>query len=235
MCGIYCTVHASRDSDGQVQAPALVLLKRRGPDSYQQHAVDALLYGNQSVTITFISTVLALRGQAVITQPLVDQSSGSVLCWNGEAWSRDSVPISGNDSQVVFDALAHAANGVTRSDSEAARRAVLDALSSFRGPYAFVFYDAIHKLLFYGRDCLGRRSLVQKYTPSKGLVLSSVCDADLNAEWTEVEADGVYFVDLSNSADHPDSTESSNSALFNPQRIAYQPSTACSSVASYLV
>jgi asparagine synthetase B (glutamine-hydrolysing) len=79
-------------------------------------------------------------------------------------------------------------------------------LSSIRGPYAFVFYDAVHRRVYYGRDCLGRRSLLRKTTQDNSLVLSSVCDNASGDTWAEVEADGIYVVDLDNEMSEPQIT-----------------------------
>jgi hypothetical protein len=100
--------------------------------------------------------------------------------------------VHGNDSQLVFTNLLNACSG-TR---EASVRRVIELLVAVRGPYALVFYDASHKRIYYGRDCLGRRSLLQQSTSDGTLVLSSVCDNASGESWAEVEADGIYMVDV---------------------------------------
>lgn len=65
-----------------------------------------------------------------------------------------------------------------------------------RGPYAFVFYDAPNKRVYYGRDCLGRRSLLRKDAVDGTIVLSSVCNNASGEAWAEVDADGIHVVDL---------------------------------------
>jgi asparagine synthetase B (glutamine-hydrolysing) len=198
MCGIFCSISCN----GFISPDSATkqLLQKRGPDStgQRQVVVDASGDGSNgastSLHATFLSTVLALRGTSIVKQPLQDEATGSALCWNGEAWSIGDAPVTGNDSQLIFEKLL-----ATTSDtgsSETAIGAVMQLLSSIRGPYAFVFYDASHKLLYYGRDCLGRRSLLRKSTPDDTLILSSVCDNASGESWTEVEADGIYIVDL---------------------------------------
>jgi asparagine synthetase B (glutamine-hydrolysing) len=198
MCGIFCSL--SRYNYINPDATTKRLLQNRGPDSIGQH--QALIAANshqEDATVrplhaTFVSTVLSLRGATVVEQPLRDEGTGSVLCWNGEAWSINGEVIKGNDSVAVFDRLL-AAN-LCASSTESAAKAVTDLISSIRGPYAFVFYDANNKLLYYGRDCLGRRSLLRKSTSDDTIVLSSVCDNTSGDAWSEVEADGVYIVNL---------------------------------------
>ncbi|KAL9045225.1 MAG: hypothetical protein Q9214_001702 [Letrouitia sp. 1 TL-2023] len=73
----------------------------------------------------------------------------------------------------------------------------LSVLTSIAGPYAFVFYDANHQNLYYGRDVLGRRSLLHKEDPDGTFHMSSICDASISDGWTEVEANGFYVLNLS--------------------------------------
>lgn len=192
MCGIFFSL--SRHGYIVPEDETAKLLRSRGPDHTGLHqlAVDQQAHAGK-LHATFVSTVLSLRGTAVVSQPLVDQSSQSVLCWNGEAWSITGVPVTGNDSEIVFDLLLKACSVGSSSDS---RSAVVELLSGIRGPYAAVFYDAVNKHIYYGRDCLGRRSLLRKSTADGSLVLSSVCDNATGDAWAEVEADGIYIADL---------------------------------------
>jgi len=73
------------------------------------------------------------------------------------------------------------------------------ALAEISGPYAFVYHDASNGILFFGRDFLGRRSLLTLTTADGDLLISSVAGEQCKSEdppWFEVEADGVYYVDL---------------------------------------
>lgn len=197
MCGILCSI--SRNGFISPNSATQQLLQNRGPDSTGQHQVvlDAMQENHDAafpLHASFLSTVLSLRGSSIVQQPLRDEPTASILCWNGEAWSVGETPVTGNDSQLVFDKLLAASSGT--SETERATNAVVSLLSSIRGPYAFVFYDAPNKLMYYGRDCLGRRSLLRKSTPDDTLILSSVCDNADGESWAEVEADGIYVVDL---------------------------------------
>lgn len=177
-----------------------LLLRHRGPDATGQHRVaieldSACAVQEASPTrvhATFLSTVLALRGKEIVQQPLKDATTDSVLCWNGEAWSISGQAINGNDSQLVFARLLEACAG----QSTASTCNVVELVSAVRGPYAFVFYDAPNKRVYYGRDCLGRRSLLRKDAADGTIVLSSVCDNVSGEAWAEVDADGIHVVDL---------------------------------------
>ncbi|KAF1944590.1 hypothetical protein EJ02DRAFT_83504 [Clathrospora elynae] len=196
MCGIFCSL--SRDGYVVSDSNTQKLLENRGPDSTGQHqaSIESALTNkdeaSRQIYATFLSTVLALRGSEVVEQPLTDLASGSVLCWNGEAWSIAGNIVNGNDSRLVFTKLL----GACTASSDKSEQAVIDVLASIRGPYALVFYDAFNKRIYYGRDCLGRRSLLRKSSSDGTLVLSSVCDNASGDAWSEVEADGIYIADL---------------------------------------
>lgn len=190
MCGIFFSL--SRGGYESPSASSETLLKNRGPDTA----------GNLQVLIapqlhaTFISTVLSLRGSSIVKQPLKDNDTQSVLCWNGEAWKIGDEVVRGNDSELVFDLMLRASAGLPADQPSSSIQRVTEAISSIRGPFAFVFFDAVHALLYYGRDCLGRRSLLRKSASSGDMVLSSVCDNDSGDQWSEIDADGLYVVDL---------------------------------------
>ena len=126
----------------------------------------------------------------------MDKASGSVLCWNGEAWGYADQPVTGSDSQLVFQALLAACKADTKQERQSYQAKVVKVLFTITGPYAFVFYDAHNHFLYYGRDCLGRRSLLRRKSANGDLILSSVCDNSTGEGWSEIEADGIHVVDL---------------------------------------
>ena len=73
---------------------------------------------------------------------------------------------------------------------------VVSVFSRITGPYAFVYYDACNAQIFYGRDNLGRRSLLVNKHRRESFAISSVCDPDTAQEWEEVEPDSIYVLDL---------------------------------------
>lgn len=159
---------------------------------------------NESVSAftTLCSTVLSLRGTATVSQPFTRSSSQSTLCWNGEAWRIEGKQPNGNDTEHIFDILDKAAQRpvpVMDAHEELvyATRSISQAISQVAGPYAFVFHDAVGCRLFFGRDFLGRRSLLARITRNGDLVLSSITDGVSEDIWSEVEANGIYGIDLS--------------------------------------
>lgn len=152
------------------------------------------------------SSVLSLRGgdQAqVTTQPLVDETNGNILLWNGEIFSSDLVQINEheNDGFKLLNKL---------KDSNELFR----VFESLKGPYAFVFFEKNTNSIFFGRDRLGRRSLLisansdylkseHKSTGSCILALSSVKISLKTSktikylnEFEELKANGIYKLDL---------------------------------------
>lgn len=214
MCGIFFSI-----SEGNRLTPdeeLLDALRKRGPDSMGTRSLTVTVQSvpssntfTQTRLLTFVSTVLSLRGDSVIDQPLEDPDSGSLLCWNGEAWKIDNALVQGNDAKAVFDLLLQASQSCSTcpqdgsSSPDQGLQNAIQAIASITGPYAFVFYDAQSRRVFYGRDALGRRSLVTKRYGAGSIAISSVSDAAEVDGWEEVEADGVYMLDLErNAASH---------------------------------
>ena len=208
MCGIFCTLSATHHilPDATLEH----LLHNRGPDSRQtirtEHVRTTCQKDDTSTSdihITFHSTVLSLRGSRTVSQPYKDLDGNFTLCWNGEAWTiGDRPPLVGNDTEAVHRLLANTLkssfnqSGVELEEPLASAAKIAEALSQVAGPYAFVFLDHARGRLFVGRDFFGRRSLLTRITSGGDLTISSVSDGVAGNDWMEIEADGVYCVDL---------------------------------------
>jgi len=110
-----------------------------------------------------VASLLQLRG-AADEPPLRRADDGSLLCFNGEVFGGLDVPDGLNDGAALLRALTTAG------------AAVPAVLSSVRGPWALAFWHAPLRTLYFGRDVLGRRSLLlQRTQPGRGgsLVLAS--------------------------------------------------------------
>lgn len=186
MCGIHAQITASRDDKTSPELDRY--LQNRGPDHRGtfQARID-LPHGPLYLTLT--STVLSLRGDHVVKQPLVDPDTGSVLCWNGEAWRINGEAVEGNDAEAVLSLLAAGSHNDRRDE-------VLEALRAVEGPFAFIYFDKPTGRLYYGRDRLGRRSLLVQ--SGESVSLCSVTDSAV-PRWDEVEADGCYELCLDES------------------------------------
>jgi asparagine synthetase B (glutamine-hydrolysing) len=201
MCGIYASI-----STRGFQNPSHALkplLCNRGPDhTGSAQASLTSKDGKPSCYLSFLSTVLALRGDHIYRQPFGDSISsagdeaisasntGSILCWNGEAWRIGSEFVVGNDGQIIYEMLTREISTVASASD--ASLAVIRILQSISGPFAFVFWDSVHRVLYTGRDRLGRRSLLYSIDKESSCVeFASVADSS-QGEWKEIEADGIY-------------------------------------------
>jgi asparagine synthetase B (glutamine-hydrolysing) len=189
MCGIFCSVSVT----GHVVPSKrhCLLLEKRGPDSSQE-----LRQKSENVYLTCFSTVLALRGDHTVVQPVQHpEYPNAFLCWNGEAWKYDNEPISENDSKVVFANISSLLKAEDCDTSASSSKVMQQALDRITGPYAFVYYDPRSDDLFFGRDPLGRRSLMYRIDENGNFILSTI-SGQQDQGWTEVEADGIYSLDL---------------------------------------
>jgi asparagine synthetase B (glutamine-hydrolysing) len=196
MCGIHFTLNKGHGFR-YPSKKALENLRDRGPDalctieeSSGHGGINSSSSDNLKVFMVFTSSVLSLRGSEITVQPLIDEDSDSVLCWNGEAWSINDLEVEGNDAKAVHTKLQNAA----RDDSSFA--AIVKCIGNIKGPYAFVYYDKLHENVWFGRDCLGRRSLLYNFDRDGTFRLSSVGEGSLEEGWAEVEADGIYCLNL---------------------------------------
>ncbi|KAK6513493.1 hypothetical protein TWF281_005117 [Arthrobotrys megalospora] len=200
MCGIlFELLQADNSTASSVSHGLIKDVGRRGPDSLE--SVE-LVVG--SLRLKFTSSVLSLRGTAVVPQPLFSKPDGAktqdeapeyVLCWNGEAWRFDGQEFGPdeNDTRLIFDRLSSCDGKVQ------------DVLQGIEGPFAFVFYDGPSKRVWFGRDWLGRRSLLRrKSTDGDGSVaICSIADPRTISQWEEIEADGFYYIDLQTDTSSP--------------------------------
>ncbi|KAI1077138.1 asparagine synthase-domain-containing protein [Whalleya microplaca] len=191
MCGIHAVITTGTIPD--ISPDLRQCLRNRGPDHFGQ-LYRTVPSDNTCPTwnLCFTSTVLALRGDHVAKQPLESPATGSILCWNGEAWRINTQTVSNNDGEAILAQLV--ATGV--SSVEARESHILNTLRSIDGPFAFVFYDSESKCVFFGRDRLGRRSLLfNEAEDGSSISFSSVADVPAIV-WKEVQADGIYSLRL---------------------------------------
>lgn len=177
MCGILFSL--KRVSSDIIETTDEFLVHQvscRGPDSLR--TIRAHAHGQH---LSFTASVLHLRGTQVTLQP-IKSDTGDTLCWNGEAWEGLDIGIEENDTQALFKALTRQSGGTTA------------VLQNVKGPYAFVYHEIAAGKLWYGRDILGRRSLLHR-DEEDGFVLCSIGRRDQDG-WSEVDTTGIHCYDL---------------------------------------
>uniref|UniRef100_A0A8C2XQ85 Glutamine amidotransferase type-2 domain-containing protein n=1 Tax=Cyclopterus lumpus TaxID=8103 RepID=A0A8C2XQ85_CYCLU len=176
MCGIFCLLSLSAARCAWSEA-VHERLKRRGPDSSQ----DVTVGGTDA-------HILHMKG--LLTPQPVQDHTGNVLVWNGEIFGGLPVMPEENDTAVVSQRLS-SCDGPSE---------ILSVLSTLCGPWAFVYHQKAGDYLWFGRDFLGRRSLLWTFDAEvNALTLTSVAAREsgpTQSSWQEVPAVGVYRVDL---------------------------------------
>ena len=202
MCGI--ALQCSSRSPVELPEPLLELLRARGPDSFHilHHRAEIPSLGAETTStsalyLTFVASVLGLRGDGLHPQPQVD--SETVFAWNGEAWAYDDEPVYGNDTVFIFNQILATTRSVQgdRSHSGNIAQALGSTLGKVLGPFSFLFYDPTSYCVFYGRDLLGRRSLLHQDARADSIIISSTSAPEDTAEvWKEVDPHGIHTVQL---------------------------------------
>ncbi|KAL1519079.1 hypothetical protein AB1Y20_003346 [Prymnesium parvum] len=196
MCGIGVVLLTRGSSEepspppsGSVPAEAL---RRRGPDAVHEATLHAAASDGFELRMT--GAVLHLRGAELTPQPL-RSAHGDALLWNGEVFGGlPAVSDGQSDTEQLLRALTAGGAGVG------------EVMAAVHGPWTFAFWDERTRSLWYGRDRLGRRSLLRAQLELRGgwraLVLSSVAlerselgglalAAAEGVEWEELRADGL--------------------------------------------
>lgn len=136
-------------------------------------------------------SVLHLRGLSVTQQPIESPRTGSLLLWNGEVFEGLSLSDTENDGKAVLDSLENRGE-----------RSVPEVFVDIEGPYSFIYYDASLKQVWFGRDPLGRRSLMkieQEGHPHRPyLSIASLFKGEIARCSSEIPTDSLFYVDLKN-------------------------------------
>ncbi|EGG14893.1 hypothetical protein DFA_10766 [Cavenderia fasciculata] len=191
-------------------------LYNRGPDSLKIHQFNLSINNNNkdcnnnNVEITMISSVLGMRGPLTI-QPVVDDD-GNILMWNGEIFGGYDIGVNDNDTSLLIDRLNridhhhHINNNENDTDNIESNsnniREIVNTLVKIQGPFAFVYWNSKSRRLWFGRDVLGRRSLLVNRSNDR-FILSSIGsfpqgidDSKSLPKWDEVNTFGLYSIQL---------------------------------------
>uniref|UniRef100_T1L0J9 Glutamine amidotransferase type-2 domain-containing protein n=1 Tax=Tetranychus urticae TaxID=32264 RepID=T1L0J9_TETUR len=185
MCGIFFSCQQT-DQDADCYSPEVLsklnnFLKRRGPD-----ALEELTFLKHDFMLKFIGSVLHLRGNEIVKQPITDCNNNTLL-WNGEIFNCGIDNEDESDTLYLFNQL---------NECQKLGKSVYEVISNIRGPFTFVYWNEHEKSIYFGRDFIGRRSLCwKKVAEPFSLSLSSVCPPGLN-DWEEVPASGIFRLDF---------------------------------------
>lgn len=168
----------------------------RGPD--RANSCQVALSGG--ATVEMFGYVLHLRGETPTVQPTVDRCCGcnsnpgssevpSCFLWNGEVFGGVSIEVRDeeSDTSVVFNFLLQAERSCASFEEFSV--ACRNFLEGVFGPFAFIYFSGKFQAVLFGRDPIGRRSLVMHTssicsdTAEGGgevtTTLSSVCGAEV--------------------------------------------------------
>ncbi|KTW29523.1 uncharacterized protein T551_02139 [Pneumocystis jirovecii RU7] len=182
MCGIFLRISYIQSEIRDDYKEIIDLVNSRGPDGLRTIEIEL-----KNIKLEISCSVLNLRGnKGAVLQPVINDC-GDILCWNGEVWDGLEMAFSDNDTVQIMKAFSKPLADI------------LEIISDIRGPYSFIYLDKKKEELWYGRDCLGRRSLLkhisEEVDDSFHFMLSSVSNGE--PLWKEVPANGLYCVDLS--------------------------------------
>ncbi|KAJ1565750.1 Asparagine synthetase domain-containing protein 1 [Nowakowskiella sp. JEL0078] len=215
MCGILVSLSfIGKKSDAQLIKALSRVCDRRGPDCQKTE-----LFSFSHVTSTGLSeatnhpwynlslrgSVLHLRGLQPTHQPV--KMGHDYLLFNGEIFGGLEVNLDQNDTSVLSDTITKTLNEYSTKneppDSKAFEKTLLKVLSQIRGEWAIVIYEYQYRRLWFGRDYLGRRSLLWSWgthidpsfvlTSTSAVGFSPECD---KRTWEEVPADGLYCLEM---------------------------------------
>ena len=132
-----------------VEAKLTELLRERGNDKVEKFVLDI----SEDVKMVIIGCLLSLRGKEAFPIPYKDEG-GNILAWNGEIFGGKVVVEEGeNDTEVLSKELADSKD-------------FLGTMEGINGPYSIIYWKNSSKEVFFGRDFIGRRSLVYRMRTS---------------------------------------------------------------------
>ena len=157
MCGI---VGAYGHNPEKFIQDNLVMLKRRGPDSS-----NVITFENG---LTLGATRLAMTDpHPRSNQPMVDQSSGNSLVFNGEIYNYELLK-----KNLILEGIDFKTNSDTEVLLKVLSRYGSKYVSKFEGMFSFAFYEKVSNKLTLARDFLGKKPLYY-YLDNNQFIFSS--------------------------------------------------------------
>ncbi|SNX85983.1 uncharacterized protein MEPE_04692 [Melanopsichium pennsylvanicum] len=179
-------------------------IHRRGPDSHDTVHHNFTTTKSESWNLYLTSTVLSLRGDGITSQPLESPGHRLALAWNGQIFDWDTtrattskkrLDAGENDGRILLDRIKQHVD-----DGAGCEEALNTSLSEIEAPYAFVLLDKQASKVWFGRDPLGRRSLLLHQSKrSEGIAIVSVAsEALVNPETTltQIPCSSIWTLDF---------------------------------------
>ncbi|TMW47063.1 hypothetical protein DOY81_007857, partial [Sarcophaga bullata] len=173
MCGIFCCISKTCKIHNCLKDDMLKnVLTNRGPDSCGIREIDNLVFGG---------FVLWQQGLEICNQPV--ESDTNLLVMNGDIYNVPTSDSNISDTKWLFEQLS----------SSSSERELINLFKSIEGPFSLIFYDKIKKTLFFGRDSLGRNSLIIEDSNTHLRLLSASCNTN-NYNSFELPPLGIYKI-----------------------------------------
>lgn len=129
----------------------------RGPDYINYSCLELA-----GLNCQLFSSILSLR-QPFTKQPNITDEI--IIQFNGELYNNEC--LDSNDTEFIVSLLdSNVRSGEKRTD------AILKTICQLDGEFAFVLIDLLEEQVYFGRDSIGKRSLV--YSLDDGLIVSSL-------------------------------------------------------------
>ena len=135
-------------------------------------------------TLVLLNSLLQMTGSDKRQDSLCDADSGSYLLWNGEIFDGLSIGKGQNDGVCLLQQLSKC-----DTQDDFAR-----CFSSLRGPWAAIYFHNASKTIWFGKDVMGRKSLlIKKPSPTDStLIISSVLGTRFAESQVEEIPPGIY-------------------------------------------
>ncbi|EFA78384.1 hypothetical protein PPL_09035 [Heterostelium album PN500] len=189
------------ESTDRVLSDLLNRLVNRGPDSQIMETMTLECGNNITVNINMMASVLGMRGDLTV-QPQHD-INGNILMWNGELFDGYHIGVHQNDTEFLLHLLNQADSSSSSSSSESdgiSNDTFVQLFLKIKGPFAFVYWNKSARKLWFGRDVLGRRSLLVNKSNDRfilasiGSFPSGIDDTKPLPQWNEVNTFGLYSI-----------------------------------------
>lgn len=131
-----------------------------------------------------LNSLLQMTGSDKRQDSLYDAVTGSYLLWNGEIF--DGLPVEKGQNDGVC--LLHELSKCDTQDDFA------QCFSRLRGPWAAIYFHNASKTIWFGKDVMGRKSLlIKKPSPTDStLLISSVLSTQFAESVVEEIPPGIY-------------------------------------------